>query len=114
MPSLRFEAQNPVCTDQLLLCRSIVSSALIFEAGQEFSEVDIDDSLIFATLIGTTPIPTPETDVEPEIETETGVTLADIVADVAAGNKTYAGKIITITASVATDVSAFNNRDAIT
>ena len=42
------------------------------------------------------------------------MTLADIVADVAAGNKTYAGKIITITATVATDVSAFNNRDAIT
>ena len=103
------EAQNPVCTHNFCFVGEAFPRSEL-EAGQPFDEVDIDDSIIFTKIITwETPIPRPATQ---EKQPDSG-TLADIVADVAAGNKTYAGKMVTITATVTRDVSTFNNRDAI-
>ena len=56
---------------------------------------DIDDSVIFATLTGAA---TPAETIQPALDDS--VTLADIVADVAAGGTIYAGKIVRITGTV--------------
>ena len=69
------------------------------EDGQAFSEVDIDDSVIFATLVGT-PIPDqPTTPATQETEPES-TTVSSIVSDVAAGGTRYTNKIVTIQGTV--------------
>ena len=98
------EAQNPVCSDNFCVVGEVFLRSDL-EANQEFSEVDVDDSLILATLIGTTPV-------EPTVDDPP--TLESLVADVAAGGVRYAGKIITITAEVQSGASSFTNNDAIT
>ncbi len=99
-------AENPVCTTNFCAVGEIFPRSEL-EDGQAFSEVDIDDSVIFATLAGTMP-----TSVEPE-PTST-VTFADVVADVAAGSRTYVGKTVSVTASVEEDTSNFRRNDTIT
>ena len=105
------DAQNPVCTDNFCVVGEVFQRSEL-DANQEFSEVDVDDSVILATLLGTTPVET--TPVETEPTTDDAVSLATVVADVAAGGVRYSGKIITITAEVQADVSSFTDRDAIT
>ena len=99
--TLGCSAENPVCSTNFCAVGEVFPRSAL-EDGQAFSEVDIDDSIIFATLTGTVPKPT------------STVTFADIVADVAAGSRTYVGKIVSVTASVDEDASVFNNNDAIT
>ena len=103
------DAQNPVCSDNFCVVGEVFLRSDL-DANQEFSEVDVNDSVIFATLIGTTPVET--TPVEPTVDDS--VSLSSVVADVAAGGTTYAGKIITITAEVEFDASIFDDNDAIT
>ena len=98
-------AENPICSTNFCAVGEVFPRSEL-EDGQTFSEVDIDDSVIFATLVaGTTPVETTPID---------SITLADIVADAAAGNKSYVGKVVTIKASVDSDTSEFTNNDAIT
>ena len=97
--TLGCSAENPICTTNFCAIGKVFPRSEL-EDEQAFSEVDIDDSVIFATLVaGTTPVET---------------TLADIVANAVAGNKSYVGKIVTITASVDLVTSEFTNNDAIT
>ena len=100
------EAQNPVCTENFCFVGEAFPRSEL-EAGQEFSEVDIDDSVIFATLIGTpTPVettPIPQQPTQPAIaETPqiNNVLFADIVSDVASGGTKYLDKTVKITAPV--------------
>ena len=98
--TLGCSAENPICSTNFCAIGEVFPRSEL-EDGQAFSEVDIDDSVIFATLVaGTTPVDT--------------TTLADIVTDATAGNKSYVGKIVTITASVDLVTSEFTNNDAIT
>lgn len=106
------EARNPVCSDNFCVVGEVFARSELQE-NQEFSEVDVDDSVIFATLLGTT-TPVERIPVETEPTADDVVPLADIVADVASGGTRYSGKIITITAEVQADVSTFTDRDAIT
>ena len=104
------EAQNPVCTDNFCFVGEAFPRSEL-EAGQEFSEVNIDDSVIFATLItGTTPIETTPVVETPQPDT---ATFADIIADAGAGGTKYVDKTVTITAPVqfvlTTSVSLFTN-----
>ena len=104
------EAQNPVCTDNFCFVGEAFPRSEL-EAGQEFSEVAIDDSVIFATLItGTTPVATvpavetPAASTPASVET---VSLSDIIADTAAGGKLYEYKLLNIRATVSLDNSLF-------
>ena len=102
-------AENPVCSTNFCAIGEVFPRSEL-EDGQAFSEVDIDDSVIFATLIGgdvnTTPVGT--------TLPSDAVTLDDIVSDVASGGTTYTGKIVTMTATVALDASAFESKSAVT
>lgn len=88
-------AENPVCTTNFCAIGEIFPRSEL-ENGQAFSEVDIDDSVIFATLVGgTTPVET-----NPVVQTTdtNDVTIADIVADVASNgvNSSYKDQTVTI------------------
>ena len=99
--SLGCEAQNPVCTDNFCFVGEAFPRSEL-EAGQEFSEVDIDDSVIFATLIGATPVETTPAVETPVTETaQPNVTpLANIVADAFSGGTKYIDKTVTVVAPV--------------
>ena len=62
-------AENPICSTNFCAIGEVFPRSEL-EEGQAFSEVDIDDSVIFATLVGT-PIPDqPTTPATQEIEPE--------------------------------------------
>lgn len=84
-------AENPICSTNFCAVGEIFPRSEL-ENGQPFSEVDIDDSVIFATLVGT---PTPVEPIRP-----TPTTFTNIVADAAAGGTKYVGKTVTVTAPV--------------
>ena len=94
------EAENPVCTDNFCFVgEAFLRSDLDTE--QPFSEIDVDDSVIFATLTtGTipTPVETPAVETTPQTDT----TLSEIVADVAANgeNSAWIGQTVTVTGAV--------------
>ena len=96
--TLGCSAENPICSTNFCAMGEVFPRSEL-EAGTEFSEVDIDDSVILATLVGgatsveTTPVETIADD---------AVTLADIVNDVAVNgvNSTYKGQTVKITAPV--------------
>lgn len=94
--SLGCSAENPVCTTNFCAIGEVFPRSEL-EDGQAFSEVDIDDSVIFATLVGATPIEA--TPVIPPIQSHP-TTFANIVADAAAGGTKYVGQIVTITAPI--------------
>ena len=111
--TLGCNAENPVCTTNFCAVGEIFPRSEL-EEGQAFSEVDIDDSVIFAILVtGTTPVETAPA------ETTGGdsVSLDAIVADVAAGSTTYVGETLTITAPVQfvypSSVSLFTKTDLV-
>ena len=87
-------AENPICSTNFCAIGEVFPRSEL-EDGQLFSEVDIDDSVIFATLTGAA---TSAETIQPALDDS--VTLADIVADVAAGGTIYAGKIVRITGTV--------------
>ena len=84
-------AENPICSTNFCAIGEVFPRAELGD--REFSEVDIDDSVIFATLVGT-PLPTKQP-TEPDT-----TTLAAIVADVAKGGTQYTNKIVTIDGTV--------------
>ena len=87
-------AENPICSTNFCAVGEVFPRSEL-EAAAIFSEVDVDDSVIFATLIGgVTPVETAET---PAVDS---VTFADIVADVAAGGTEYLNQTVTIRADV--------------
>ena len=91
-------AENPICSTNFCAIGEVFPRSEL-EEGQAFSEVDIDDSVIFATLVGT-PIPDqPTTPATQEIEPES-ITVAAIVSDVAAGSTHYTNKVVTIQGTV--------------
>lgn len=85
-------AENPVCTTNFCAVGEIFPRSEL-QDGQAFSEVDIDDSVIFATLVGVTPIEA--TPIQPDT-----TTFANIVADAAAGGTKYIGTTVTVTAPI--------------
>lgn len=89
-------AENPICSTNFCAIGEVFPRSEL-EADQAFSEVDIDDSIIFATLVGATPIEA--TPVTPPIQ-PTSTTFANIVADAAAGGTKYVGNTVTVTAPV--------------
>ena len=105
------EAQNPVCTDNFCFVGEAFPRSEL-EAGQEFSEVDIDDSVIFATLIGTpTPVETQPVEVNPQTQNPTNptqatleganqTTIGAIVSNTVLGGNRFEGTIVEITAVV--------------
>ena len=107
-------AENPVCTQNFCFVGEAFPRSEL-ETGQEFSEVDIDDSVIFATLItGTTPVETTAAVATTQPGT---VSLADIVTDAATGGTQYVGQTVTIVAPVRfkleTAVSLFTNNESV-
>ena len=103
------ESQNPICGDTLCVDGSVFLKSEL-PAGAEYDSVNVDESVILATLVGT-PVPV---DRETIPTTDDPVALADIITDVASGNRTYVGKIVSVIASVESDTSTFDNNDAIT
>lgn len=98
--SIGCNTENPICSTNFCAIGEVFPRSEL-EAGQAFSEVDIDDSVIFATLIGgVTPVDT--TPVETDVDKAPAVTLANIVNDVAVNgiNSTYKEQTVTITAAV--------------
>ena len=105
------EAQNPVCTENFCFIGEAFPRSEL-EAGQEFSEVDIDDSVIFATLIGTpTPVETQPVEVNPETQNTTPptqatleganpTTIGAIVTNTLSGGNRFEGTVVEITAVV--------------
>ena len=94
-------AENPICTTNFCAIGEVFPRSELDTAN--FSEVDIDDSVIFATLVG---VPTPVETIPPDpIQTAPNtpvdsVALSDIVRNVANGGKKYIGETVTITAPV--------------
>ena len=105
-------AENPICSTNFCAVGEVFPRSEL-EAGTEFSEVDIDDAVIFATLTGVpTPVETvPDGDTTPADDT---LTLADIVNDVAVNgvNSTYKGQTVKITAPVRYVFAATETRNA--
>ena len=90
-------AENPICSSNFCAIGEVFPRSEL-DDNQPYSEVDIDDSVIFATLIGgTTPIPV-ETAPKPPLADTT--TFANIIADAASGGTQYSGKTVTIVAPV--------------
>ena len=94
-------AENPICTTNFCAVGEVFPRSELDTAN--FSEVDIDDSVIFATLVDI-PQPVEVAPIEPDIQTAPAdsVALADIVADVARNgtNSVYKGQTVTITGAV--------------
>ena len=105
-------AENPICSTNFCAIGEVFPRSEL-EDGQAFSEVDIDDSVIFATLVGTTPVET--TPVETPVADS--ISFDDIVTDAAAGGTKYVGQTVTITAPVQfkfeTFFSLFTNDDTV-
>ena len=103
-------AENPICSTNFCAVGEVFPRSEL-EDGQAFSEVDIDDSVIFATLVGTTPVETTPA----ETPVTDSISFDDIVTDAAAGGTKYVGQTVTITAAVRfkfeTAVSLFTNNE---
>ena len=105
--TLGCSAENPICTTNFCAIGEVFPRSELEDA-QAFSEVDIDDSVIFATLIGgTTPVP-----VKTPHPNTVGIDM--IVADVANKGEKYLGKTLAVTAQVDLDATAFTDNDSIT
>ena len=94
--TLGCSAENPICSTNFCAVGEVFPRAELGD--REFSEVDIDDSVIFATLVGGEPI---ETTPVVDAAAEDTVSLSDILADVGAGDTTYLDQTVTITGYVA-------------
>ena len=90
------EAQNPICTDNFCVVGEVFPRSEL-DANQEFSKVEIDDSVIFATL-ATATLTTPAEKTTPAEPAPTGATpgngitkttIASIVSDTLAGRYTF-------------------------
>ena len=105
------EAQNPVCTENFCFVGEAFPRSEL-EDDQEFSEVAIDDSVIFATLIGTpTPVETQPVEVNPQnqnptpptqatLEGANQTTIGAIVSNTLSGGNRFEGTVVEITAVV--------------
>lgn len=85
------ETQNPICTDNFCVTGEVFPRSEIGD--REFSEVDVGDSRLLATLAS---IPEPATPVDKTVDN----TLAEIVSDTAAGGTTYNGRFVNVTGEV--------------
>ena len=103
-------AENPICSTNFCAIGEVFPRSEL-EEGQAFSEVDIDDSVIFATLTGGEPVQT----IQPPAKTTPAdsVAFADIVSDVASGGTRYSNKTLTFSAVVEFDSSGFTNKEFI-
>ena len=111
-------AENPICTTNFCAVGEVFPRSELDTA--DFSEVDIDDSVIFATLVGV-PTPVEATPVNPvqtpvPVNTNGVQTFADIISDVAANkaNSVYLEQTVTITATVRFNLFVSDNRGGIT
>ena len=108
--TLGCSAENPLCSTNFCAVGEVFPRSELGD--REFSEVDIDDSVIFATLVGGEPAQT----IQPPAETipADSVAFADIISDVASGGTRYSNKTVTFSAVVEFDSSGFTNKDFIT
>lgn len=93
------ETQNPICSDNFCVVGEVFPRSEL-EAGQEFSEVDVDDSRILAVLVGTPQV----VDAQPRTPHTNGTqTFANIISDVEnkGVNSAYNGQTATVSATVA-------------
>ena len=103
--SIGCNAENPICSTNFCAIGEVFPRSEL-DDNQPYSEVDIDDSVIFATLIGgTTPVetiqpPAKTTPVPVETNKVVNTTIAAIVNDTASGNKNFEGKLVELTATV--------------
>ena len=86
--------ENPLCSDNYCVSGEIFLRSQLLE-GEEFSEIDVVESQLLAAFANVTPQTPVETTPEPS-----EVSLADIIADAAAGNTTYVDQTVTITGYV--------------
>ena len=106
--TLGCSTENPICSTNFCAIGEVFPRSEL-EEGQAFSEVDIDDSVIFATLVtGSRPVETVPT-VEPTTARATTVqpanivsktTVAVIVANTVAGGKQFEGKVVEVAAVI--------------
>ena len=97
-------AENPICTTNFCAVGEVFPRSEL-EDGQAFSEVDIDDSVIFATLVGgTRPVEaTPQTQdptqpTQVALEGATQTTIDAIVSNTLSGGNRFEGTVVEITA----------------
>ena len=89
--TLGCNTENPLCTDNYCVEGEIYPRS---ELVGDFSPIAVDDSVVFATLVGgVKPVETIETPAD-------SVTFADIVADVASGGTEYLNQTVTTRAVV--------------
>ena len=105
------ETQNPICSDNFCVVGEVFPRSEL--DNPHFSEVDVDDSVIFATLVGTTtPIENPSVEVNPEAQNPTRptqqntledanqTTIGAIVSNTLSGGNRFEGTVVEITAVV--------------
>ena len=118
--SIGCESQNPICGDTLCVDGSVFLKSEL-PAGTEYDSVNVDESVILATLVGT-PVPVKTAPIEPTapsvatmpIAGDDFVTLADIVADVSHNkvNSIYKEQTVTITGAVKFILEATQTRNS--
>ena len=96
--SIGCNAENPVCSTNFCAIGEVFPRSEL-DDNQPYSEVDIDDSVIFATLIGgTRAVETIQPPAKPT--PADSVTLADIVENTANSDSDYEGHVHTLTGTV--------------
>ena len=93
--SLGCSTENPICSDNFCVVGEVFPRSELDT--DDFSEVDVDDAVIFATLAaGTIPVETTPVETTPA----DSVSFDAIVADAAIGGTTYVEQTVTITAPI--------------
>ena len=112
MLTLGCSAENPVCSTNFCAVGEVFPRSELDT--DTFSEVDIDDSMLLASLVGV-PMPVETTHVE-TVEAETApVTLADIVSDVAKNGTSsgFIGQTVEIEGTVHFNLVVRSNKGGI-
>ena len=99
-------SENPICSDNFCVTGEIFLRSEIGDS--EFSEVEVDDAVIFATLATVKPVPSAEkpipTEPNPVLETPaneiTKTTIASIVSNTLTGGTRFEGTLVEITGTV--------------
>ena len=99
-------SENPICSDNFCVAGEIFPRSEIGD--REFSEVEVDDAVIFATLATVKPVPSvekpipaePNTVLETPVNGITKTTVASIVSNTLAGDSRFEGTLVEITGTV--------------
>ena len=112
--SIGCESQNPICGDTLCVDGSVFLKSEL-PADAEYDSVNVDESVILATLVGV-PQPVETMPIEPAQTVPDmlvdSVALSDIIRNVANGGKKYVGKTVTTIGTVNFTFEATETRNS--